>query len=86
MKNSRDGKSYRINLAFTPPEYLKTCRVTPESVIYSFGTLLLDLLSEKHIPPNHAEKMGVDSMVDVEVLKKVNKKLPYELNCECFGN
>ncbi|CAL5376970.1 unnamed protein product [Camellia sinensis] len=47
MKNSRDGKSYSTNLAYTPPE------VTPESVIYSFGTVLLDLLSGKHIPPSH---------------------------------
>ncbi|KAJ9171365.1 hypothetical protein P3X46_014748 [Hevea brasiliensis] len=54
MKNSRDGKSYSTNLAFTPPEYLRTGRVTPESVIYSFGTLLVDLLSGKHIPPSHA--------------------------------
>ncbi|KAF8403018.1 hypothetical protein HHK36_011113 [Tetracentron sinense] len=54
MKNSRDGKSYSTNLAFTPPEYLRTGRVTPESVVYSFGTLLLDLLSGKHIPPSHA--------------------------------
>ncbi|TKY60622.1 serine/threonine-protein kinase [Spatholobus suberectus] len=54
MKNSRDGKSYSTNLAFTPPEYLRTGRVTPESVTYSFGTLLLDLLSGKHIPPSHA--------------------------------
>ncbi|XP_020977409.1 probable serine/threonine-protein kinase At5g41260 isoform X4 [Arachis ipaensis] len=54
MKNSRDGKSYSTNLAFTPPEYLRTGRVTPESVIYSFGTLLLDILSGKHIPPSHA--------------------------------
>ncbi|KAK1353366.1 putative serine/threonine-protein kinase [Heracleum sosnowskyi] len=54
MKNSRDGKSYSTNLAFTPPEYLKTGRVTPESVMYSFGTLLVDLLSGKHIPPSHA--------------------------------
>ncbi|KAB2073832.1 hypothetical protein ES319_A07G111700v1 [Gossypium barbadense] len=38
MKNSRDGKR----------------RVIPESVVYSFGTLLLDLLSGKHIPPSHA--------------------------------
>lgn len=85
MKNSRDGKSYSTNLAFTPPEYLRTgslvrvythmlfqfdkrvkllikmkcmvlCsvgRVIPESVVYSFGTLLLDLLSGKHIPPSH---------------------------------
>ncbi|KAG6678153.1 hypothetical protein I3842_14G065700 [Carya illinoinensis] len=54
MKNSRDGKSYSTNLAFTPPEYLRIGRVTTESVVYSFGTLLLDLLSGKHIPPSHA--------------------------------
>ena len=89
MKNSRDGKSYSTNLAFTPPEYLRTGnmlyelvifvsdvswylspllrlfsldltlirssagRVTAESVVYSFGTMLLDLLSGKHIPPSH---------------------------------
>ncbi|CAB4309695.1 unnamed protein product [Prunus armeniaca] len=29
-------------------------RVIPESVIYSYGTVLLDLLSGKHIPPSHA--------------------------------
>ncbi|XP_077223292.1 putative serine/threonine-protein kinase BSK3 [Tasmannia lanceolata] len=54
MKNSRDGRSYSTNLAFTPPEYLRTGRVIPESVMYSFGTLLLDVLSGKHIPPSHA--------------------------------
>lgn len=27
--------------------------MTPESVVYSYGTLLLDLLSGKHIPPSH---------------------------------
>jgi hypothetical protein len=27
MKNSRDGKSYSTNLAFTPPEYLRTGNV-----------------------------------------------------------
>ncbi|KAL3498835.1 hypothetical protein ACH5RR_041567 [Cinchona calisaya] len=54
MKNSRDGKSYSTNLAFTPPEYLRTGRITAESVMFSFGTLLLDLLSGKHIPPSHA--------------------------------
>ncbi|TKV98360.1 hypothetical protein SEVIR_9G555900v4 [Setaria viridis] len=43
MKNSRDGKSYR--------------RVTSESVIYSFGTILLDLLSGKRIPPSRALDM-----------------------------
>ncbi|PHT49896.1 putative serine/threonine-protein kinase [Capsicum baccatum] len=29
-------------------------RITTESVIFSFGTLLLDLFSGKHIPPSHA--------------------------------
>lgn len=57
MKNSQDGKSYSTNLAYTPPEYLRNGRVTPESVIYSFGTVLLDLLSGKHIPPSHALDM-----------------------------
>ncbi|KAF3334592.1 putative serine/threonine-protein kinase [Carex littledalei] len=57
MKNSRDGKSYSTNLAFTPPEYLRTGRIVPESVAYSFGTVLLDLLSGKHIPPSHALDM-----------------------------
>ncbi|XP_054808660.1 serine/threonine-protein kinase BSK7-like [Prosopis cineraria] len=54
MKNSRDGKSYSSNLAFAPPEYLRTGRITPASVTYGFGTILLDLLTGKHIPPSHA--------------------------------
>ncbi|XP_077235265.1 serine/threonine-protein kinase BSK2-like [Tasmannia lanceolata] len=54
MKNSRDGKSYSTNLAYTPPEFLRTGRVIPESMIYSYGTVVLDLLSGKHIPPSHA--------------------------------
>jgi BR-signaling kinase len=54
MKNSSDRRSYNTNLAFTPPEYLRTGRITSKSVINSFGTLLLDLLSGKHIPPSHS--------------------------------
>ncbi|CAH8356325.1 unnamed protein product [Eruca vesicaria subsp. sativa] len=54
MKCSREGKSYSTNLAFAPPEYLRLGTVVPESVIFSFGTLLLDLMSGRHIPPNHA--------------------------------
>ncbi|KAM1387782.1 hypothetical protein ACFX2I_015985 [Malus domestica] len=53
MKNSKDGKSYSTNLAYTPPEYLRIGRVNPETVTFSFGTVLLDLLSGKHIPPGH---------------------------------
>nr|CAB3502618.1 unnamed protein product [Digitaria exilis] len=62
MKNSRDGKSYSTNLAYTPPEYLRNGRVTSESVIYSFGTVLLDLLSGKRIPPSRVpsyEMLGI---------------------------
>ncbi|KAK2665705.1 hypothetical protein Ddye_004279 [Dipteronia dyeriana] len=64
MKNSRDGKSYSTNLAYTPPEYIKNERVTPESVIYSFGTVLLDLLSGKHIPPSHALGKNINLLMD----------------------
>ncbi|CAN8306505.1 unnamed protein product [Cochlearia groenlandica] len=53
VQNSWDGKTYSTNLAFTPPEYLRTGRITAESVIYSFGILQLDLLTGKHIPPSH---------------------------------
>ncbi|KAK4800850.1 hypothetical protein SAY86_021337 [Trapa natans] len=53
MKYSHDGKSHGTNLAYTPPEYLKTgAKLTAESIMYSFGTILLDLLSGKHIPPS----------------------------------
>ncbi|KAG2320396.1 hypothetical protein Bca52824_013609 [Brassica carinata] len=54
MKNSMDGNSYSTHLAFAPPEYLRTGRITVESVIYSFGILLLDIFTGKHIPPSHA--------------------------------
>ncbi|KAM0057811.1 hypothetical protein Hdeb2414_s0005g00162801 [Helianthus debilis subsp. tardiflorus] len=64
MKNNLDGKSYSTNLAFTPPVYLylrtEICfhligrvALTSKSMIYSLGSLLVDLLSGKHIPPSH---------------------------------
>ena len=52
MKNSRDGKSYSTNLAFTPPEYLRTGIIltllyyfdmnvtSPSSSIFNFLFLL----------------------------------------------
>ncbi|CAH8379861.1 unnamed protein product [Eruca vesicaria subsp. sativa] len=54
MMNSHEGKSHNTNLAFAPPEYLNLGALVPESVTYSFGTLLLDLMSGRRIPPNHA--------------------------------
>ncbi|KAL1200573.1 Serine/threonine-protein kinase BSK6 [Cardamine amara subsp. amara] len=54
MKSSHQGKNYSTNLAFAPPEYLCSGSVIPESVTFSFGTLLLDLMSGRNIPPNHA--------------------------------
>ncbi|XP_028193669.1 serine/threonine-protein kinase BSK6-like isoform X2 [Glycine soja] len=34
-------------------------RIIPDSVIYSYGTVLLDLLSGKHIPPSHHRKLNI---------------------------
>ncbi|KAK6137607.1 hypothetical protein DH2020_028633 [Rehmannia glutinosa] len=49
-----DLNAYRILFDYASIKFLDLSgRVTPESVIYSFGTLLLDLLSGKHIPPSH---------------------------------
>ncbi|MFS7977213.1 hypothetical protein Hanom_Chr10g00901451 [Helianthus anomalus] len=62
MKNNLDGKNYSTNLAFTPLVYLylrtEICfhpigRVMSQSMIYSLGSLLVDLLSGKHISPSH---------------------------------
>ncbi|KAK4753064.1 hypothetical protein SAY87_021862 [Trapa incisa] len=64
MKNSRDGKSYSTYHEYTPPDYLKYGRVTPESVIFSFGTVLLDLLSGKHIPLSHAQEENILPLMD----------------------
>lgn len=41
MKNSRDGKSYSTNLAFTPPEYLRTGMQQLLIKMLAFGTVFL---------------------------------------------
>ncbi|KAM0942294.1 putative transferase, protein kinase RLK-Pelle-RLCK-XII-1 family [Dioscorea sansibarensis] len=56
VKNIRDGRSYNTDIAYIPPEYIKG-RITSESVIFSFGNVLLDLMSGKQIPPDHALDM-----------------------------
>uniref|UniRef100_A0A6N2K2C2 Protein kinase domain-containing protein n=1 Tax=Salix viminalis TaxID=40686 RepID=A0A6N2K2C2_SALVM len=78
MKNSRDGKSYSTNLAYTPPEYLRNGRVTPESVIYSFGTVLLDLLSGKHIPPSHGNFSMEEATLVVDLASQCLQYEPRE--------
>ncbi|XP_062015355.1 serine/threonine-protein kinase BSK5-like [Rosa rugosa] len=70
MKSSKDGKSYSSNLAY-PPEYTRTGRVIPESLIYSFGALLLDLLSSSHTHPSHA----VDLIHDKGFLMQLDSRL-----------
>ncbi|XP_039058918.1 serine/threonine-protein kinase BSK7-like [Hibiscus syriacus] len=85
MKNSRDGKSYSTNLAFTPPEYLRTGRVTPESVIYSFGTLLLDLLSGKHILPSHALDLIRDRNIQMLIDSCLEDQFSNEDGTELVG-
>ncbi|XP_047965753.1 serine/threonine-protein kinase BSK7-like [Salvia hispanica] len=70
-------------------------RVTPESVIYSFGTLLLDLLSGKHIPPSHivfhvqlSFQMWTNQMQDTLNSKKKGdvafRHKDFRVSIECF--
>ncbi|KAH0935178.1 hypothetical protein HID58_012295 [Brassica napus] len=54
IKNSRYGTRYSTNLTYTPPEFSETGIIIPESVIYHYGNVLVELVSGKHIPPNHA--------------------------------
>lgn len=44
MKNSRDGKSYSTNLAFTPPEYLRTGMHLQEVKFLSFQITVLTFI------------------------------------------
>ena len=53
---SNDKKKTARNASsvyFSEESFVLAGRVTPESVIFSFGTVLLDLLSGKRIPPSH---------------------------------
>eukprot|EP00245_Coleochaete_scutata_P014669 TRINITY_DN633_c0_g1_i1.p1 TRINITY_DN633_c0_g1~~TRINITY_DN633_c0_g1_i1.p1 ORF type:complete len:541 (+),score=103.62 TRINITY_DN633_c0_g1_i1:257-1879(+) len=70
IKNSIDGRTFSTNLAYAPPEYLKKGVLTVESVVYSFGMLLLDLLSGKHIPPSHVVEGG--PMQAIELMARKN--------------
>ncbi|KAK3013374.1 hypothetical protein RJ639_009539 [Escallonia herrerae] len=41
MKNSRDGKSYSTNLAYTPPEFLRTGSLTIGKLLTEMGNYML---------------------------------------------
>lgn len=56
------------NCSPSPVFSIAVGRVTPESVIYSFGTLLLDLISGKHIPPSHASISGILMLLKFSVV------------------
>lgn len=45
MKNSRDGRSYSTNLAFTPPEYLRTGIYYLNSTLYRIFTIYAKICS-----------------------------------------
>lgn len=43
-------------------------RVTPESVVFSFGTVLLDLMSGKHIPPSHVSPLLIKHNTTLDLM------------------
>ncbi|XP_076907449.1 serine/threonine-protein kinase BSK5-like [Bidens hawaiensis] len=53
----QDGKIYKDNYDFIPLEYSGTGTATAEGVIYSFGTILLNLLRGDHIHPSDALRL-----------------------------
>ncbi|XP_039134280.1 serine/threonine-protein kinase BSK1-2-like [Dioscorea cayenensis subsp. rotundata] len=78
VKNSRDSKCYSTNLAYNPPEFLNNGRITPESVIFSFGTVLLDLLTGKQVPPGQALDMMRDNDIHTFLDPHLKGKYPIE--------
>lgn len=59
-------------------------RVIPESVTYSYGTVLLDLLSGKHIPPSHVS-FKLPEFGSSHVLRKILiHSFMIILNCYSF--
>lgn len=70
MKSQNDGSTFSLNLASVPPEFItsESRRVTSESTVYTYGTLLLALLSGKTIRPNQfLDLVGGNSAMDVIV-------------------
>lgn len=55
-------------LSFIHFVHLVPGRVTPESVVFSFGTVLLDLMSGKHIPPSHVSPLLIEDIQTLDVI------------------
>ncbi|GJN01275.1 hypothetical protein PR202_ga18528 [Eleusine coracana subsp. coracana] len=79
MKNSRDGKSYSTNLAFTPPEYMRTDSCLEGQFSNEEGTELVRLASRcLHYEPR--ERPNVRSVVQaLAPLQKDVQTPSYEL-------
>ncbi|KAH7669140.1 Non-specific serine/threonine protein kinase protein [Dioscorea alata] len=77
VKNSRDGKSYNINIAYMPAYMPPEClngMVIPESMIFSFGIVLLDLLG--------GEQISKDDSLDMIMRKEIHTFMDSRLNSE----
>ncbi|XP_039135498.1 serine/threonine-protein kinase BSK1-like [Dioscorea cayenensis subsp. rotundata] len=77
VKSQRNGNCYSIHTAYIPPECMNGMK-TPESVIFSFGVLLRDLLSGKETPQNKAIHMILGRNVPVVVDSRLNGEYPIE--------
>ncbi|KAH7666771.1 Non-specific serine/threonine protein kinase protein [Dioscorea alata] len=76
-KNHRKGGCYRTNISYTPPECVAGM-VTPESMIYSFGILLQDLLSGKQIPRDKALELVLGKKICIILDSRLNLQYSIE--------
>ncbi|XP_039136732.1 serine/threonine-protein kinase BSK1-like [Dioscorea cayenensis subsp. rotundata] len=76
-KNHRKGRCYRTNISYTPPECVSGM-VTPESMIYSFGILLQDLLSGKKIPRDEALELVLGKKISIILDSRLNGEYSIE--------
>eukprot|EP00271_Cylindrocystis_brebissonii_P004327 TRINITY_DN15972_c0_g3_i1.p1 TRINITY_DN15972_c0_g3~~TRINITY_DN15972_c0_g3_i1.p1 ORF type:complete len:371 (+),score=89.17 TRINITY_DN15972_c0_g3_i1:438-1550(+) len=85
--------TYSSNISQLPPEYFEsgTAQVTPESVVWSYGTLLLAVMSGKSIRPKQflelAAKKELEHVVDSNLLQSGERERAMELVplcCHCL--
>ncbi|XP_039136419.1 serine/threonine-protein kinase BSK1-like [Dioscorea cayenensis subsp. rotundata] len=76
-KNHKEGRCYRTNISYTPPECIMGM-VTPESMIYSFGILLQDLLSGKQLPGDKALELVLGKQIPIILDSRLNDEYSIE--------